>query len=60
MELCHRNPNILEWVLNRILLSNSTARKCALMQVIKEAEHEELQQPRNKNDPPFRQTMINS
>ena len=30
------------------------------MQVIKEAEHEELQQPRNKNDPLFRQTMINS
>ena len=30
------------------------------MQVIKEADHEELQQPRNKNDPTFRQTMINS
>ena len=29
LELCHRNPDILERVLNWIALSNSTAEKCA-------------------------------
>ena len=38
-ELCHRNPDILERVLNWITLSNSTVGKCAPMQVIKQAEH---------------------
>ena len=35
----HRNPDILEKVLNWITLSNSTAGKCTPMQVIKQAEH---------------------
>ena len=39
LELCHRNSDILERVLNRIALSNSTAGKCAPMQVIKQPEH---------------------
>ena len=39
LELCHRNPDILERMLNRIALSNSTAGKCAPMQVIKQPEH---------------------
>ena len=34
LELCHRNPEILKRVLNWIALSNSTAMKCAPMQVI--------------------------
>ena len=59
LELYHRNPDILEKVLNQIVLSNSTLGKCTAMQVIKQPEGEP-QQPRNKNDPPFRRTMINS
>ena len=43
-----------------IALSNSTAGKCTLMQVLKKQNMEELQQQRNKPDLPFRQTMINS
>ena len=43
-----------------IALSNSTAGKCTLMQVLKKQNMEELQQPRNKTDLPFRQAMINS
>ena len=39
VELCHRNPDILERMLKWIMLSNSTARKCAPMQVIKQPEH---------------------
>ena len=38
LELCHRNPDILERVLNQTNLSNSTAAKCAPMQVIKQPE----------------------
>ena len=53
----HMNPDILKRVLNWIALSNSTAGKSAPMHVIKQPE---LQQLRNKSDPPFRQTMINS
>ena len=40
LELCNRNPDILERVLNRIALSNSTAGKYAPKQVIKQPEHE--------------------
>ena len=40
LELCHRNPDILEKVLDQILLSNSTVGKCAPMQVIKQSEGE--------------------
>ena len=39
MELWHRNFDILERVLNRIALSNSTAGKCVPMEVIKQPEH---------------------
>ena len=39
LEPCHRNPDILERVLNWIALSNSTAGKSAPMQVIKQPEH---------------------
>ena len=39
LELCHRNPDILERVLNQITLSNSTAWKCAPMQVIKQSQN---------------------
>ena len=39
LELCHRNPNILEMVLNQIMLSSSTAGKSTSMQVIKQPEH---------------------
>ena len=39
LELCHRNPDNLGRVLNRIALSNSIAGKCTPMQVIKQAEH---------------------
>ena len=39
LELCHRNPDILERVLNQITLSNSTAWKCAPMQVIKQPQN---------------------
>ena len=39
LELCHRSPDILERVLNLIALSNSTVRKCAPMQVMKQQEH---------------------
>ena len=46
LELCHRNPDIQERDLNQIALCNSTVG--------------ELQQLRNKNDPPFRQTINNS
>ena len=38
LKLCHRNHDILERLLNRIVLSNSTAGKCALMQVMKQPE----------------------
>ena len=38
----------------------STVGKSAPMQVIKQPEHGEIQQPRNKIDPPSRQTMINN
>ena len=38
LELGHRNPGILGRVLNQIALSNSTATKCAPMQVIKQQE----------------------
>ena len=38
LELC-QNYDILERVLNRIVLSNSTAGKCTPMQVIKQPEH---------------------
>ena len=60
LELCHRNPDILERVLNWIVLSKPAAGKCAPMQVIKQSESGELQQFRNKNDPHFRRTMVNS
>ena len=36
---CHRNPGILERVLNKITLPNSTAGKRAPMEVIEQAEH---------------------
>ena len=39
LELCHSNPDILERVLNQFILSNSTARNWAPMQVIKLPEH---------------------
>ena len=39
LKLCHRKSDTLEWVLNWIALSNSTAGKCASMQVIKQPEH---------------------
>ena len=39
LEQCHRNPDILERVLNQIALSNLTVGKCVPMQVIKEPEH---------------------
>ena len=39
LELCHRKSDILERVLNQIALFNSTAGKCAPMQVIKQPEH---------------------
>ena len=39
LEVCHRNPDILERVLNQIALSNSTAGKCAPIQVVKQPEH---------------------
>ena len=39
LALCHRNPDILERVLNWTTLSNSMAEKCAPMQVIKQPEH---------------------
>ena len=39
LELCHRNHDILQYVLNQIALyNNSTVRKCAPMQVIKQPE----------------------
>ena len=38
LELCHKNPDTLEIVLNRIALSNSTVEKCAPMQVVKKTE----------------------
>ena len=37
-KLCHRNPEILERVLNGIALSNATTGNCASMQVIKQPE----------------------
>ena len=39
LELYHRNPGILERVLNWVTLANSTAEKCAPMQVMKQPEH---------------------
>ena len=39
LELWHRNPDILERVLNQIALPNSTVGKSAPMQVIKQPEH---------------------
>ena len=39
LELCLRNHDILERLLNQIALSNSTAGKCASIQVIKQPEH---------------------
>ena len=36
LELCHRNPDILERVPNQTTLSNSTVEKCVPMQVIKQ------------------------
>ena len=39
LELCHRNHDMLESVLNWIALSNQTARKCVPMQVVKQPEH---------------------
>ena len=39
LELCHRNPDILERVLNQIALSKLTLRKCAPVQVINRPEH---------------------
>ena len=39
LELCYRNPDILERLLNWIALSNSTLGKFAPMQVIKQPEH---------------------
>ena len=39
LELCHRNPDILEKVLHQITLSNSTAGKSTLRQVIKQPQH---------------------
>ena len=50
----------LERILNWIRLSNLTAGKCTPMQVIKQPEHGRTSTTENKNDPPFRQTMINS
>ena len=48
-------------MLNRITLSKSTVGKCTSMQVVKYPGHEgEFQQPRNKNVPPFRRTIINN
>ena len=58
LELCHRNHDILERVLNWIVLSNSTVGKCPLMQVIKQPEHGRTSII--KEHPPFRWTMINS
>ena len=49
LELCHRNPDILERVLNRIAISNSTAGKCAPMQVIKQPEHERTSTTEEQN-----------
>ena len=40
LELCHRNPDILERMLKRIALSSSTAGKCTPIQVMKQPEHE--------------------
>ena len=37
--LCHKNPDTLERVLNHITLSNSTAGKCAPMQVVRQPKH---------------------
>ena len=40
LEQCHRNPDVLERVPNRIMLSNSTMRMCAPMQAVKQPKHE--------------------
>ena len=39
LELCLRNPDILERVLKQIALSNLSVGKCVPMQVIKQPEH---------------------
>ena len=38
LKLCRGNPDTLEMVLNQIVYSNSTAGKCAHMQVVKQPE----------------------
>ena len=63
LELCRRNPGILEKVLNQITLSNSPSGKCAPMRVIKQQEQQPKgnkqhfvsweQQPKKESDSPF-------
>ena len=38
LNLCHRNPDTLEMVLNHIMKSDSTAGKCTHIQVVKQPE----------------------
>ena len=49
LELCHRNPEILERVLNEIVLSNSTPGNCRSMQVVKQPEHGKASTSKEQN-----------
>ena len=40
LQLCHRNPDMLKRVLNQIASFNSTAGKCAPMQITNQLEHD--------------------
>ena len=61
MRMHQKNCHIFSLrVLSWIVLSNSTMRKGTPMQIKNNQDMGELQQPRNKSGPPFRQTMINS
>ena len=60
LELCHRNPDVMERVLNQIKLSKSPAGKSTPMQEVNNQNIGELQQLMNKNIPPFRRTMMSS
>ena len=58
MELCSRNPNILERVLNWTTLSSSTVGKCAPMQVIKQPERGRTSTTEEKKYLPFKQNFV--
>ena len=49
LELCHRNHENLERMLNWITLSNSIAEKCPPTQVIKQPEHGRTSTTKEKN-----------